>query len=130
MTIGLSIAKTCTIITKKKRFATPIVARIFHRYSHPRKSMTYEYNKSDAIEIDCKVMPLRGYCSLHFHFSILSHCPKYLLNLRKKRVIASKDIGGSHTILYKGFRHISNYFIYNFQARTMTRNKAFRLQSL
>jgi hypothetical protein len=35
----------------------------------------------------------------------------------------SKHIGGSNTILYKSIRHVYNYFIYNFQARTKARNK-------
>jgi hypothetical protein len=41
MSVRLPVPNTKTIIKKRKRFATPIVARAFHRDSHPRKSITH-----------------------------------------------------------------------------------------
>jgi hypothetical protein len=41
MSVRLPRPNTNTIIKKRKRFATPIVARVFHKDSHPRKSITH-----------------------------------------------------------------------------------------
>jgi hypothetical protein len=39
--VELSIVYTNRITKKKKRFAIPIVAKTFHKDSHPRKSITH-----------------------------------------------------------------------------------------
>src|SRR5215212_7571222 len=39
-----------------------------------------------------------------------------------------EDVFGSNTVLYKGIRHRSSYFIYSFQARAMARNHESGLQ--
>ena len=59
MTIELPIANTNTIIKKKRRFATPIVSSVFHKDSHPRKSILYTYHFSrvtkNVIQLNLRV---------------------------------------------------------------------------
>ena len=59
MTIGLPITNTNTIIKKKRRFATPIVTSVFHKDSHPRKSILDIYHFSritkNVIQLNLRV---------------------------------------------------------------------------
>jgi hypothetical protein len=77
----LPMPNTNTILKKRKRFASPIVTRVFHKDSHPRKSITHvRPGKLLKVVIRCRILTGLKSSSLYteYIFNDISADGKYL----------------------------------------------------